>query len=57
MFVTSSHILTHGLSFLQFNRNSVKGVEYLIANKLVERNPASVAQFLRSTPSLKKVGQ
>lgn len=35
----------------------MKGIEYLIANKLVERNPASVAQFLRSTSSLKKVGQ
>lgn len=34
----------------------MKGIEYLIANKLVERNPASVAQFL-STSSLKKVGQ
>lgn len=35
----------------------MKGIEYLIANKLVERNPASVAQFLRSTSSLKKVRQ
>lgn len=33
----------------------MKGVEYLIANRLLERNPASVAQFLRTTLSLKKV--
>ena len=39
----------------QFNRKPVKGVEYLISNKLVENTPSSVAQFLRSTPSLDKV--
>jgi hypothetical protein len=27
----------------------------MISNKLVENNPASVAQFLRNTPSLNKV--
>lgn len=40
---------------LQFNRKPVKGVEYLISNKLVENNPTSVAQFLRNTASLNKV--
>lgn len=40
---------------LQFNRKPIKGVEYLISNKLVENNPVSVAQFLRNTPSLDKV--
>lgn len=33
----------------------MKGVEYLISNKLVENTPASVAQFLKNTPSLDKV--
>lgn len=33
----------------------MKGVEYLISNKLVENTPASVAQFLNNTPSLDKV--
>lgn len=40
---------------LQFNRQPVKGVEYLRSNKLVENTPHSVAQFLRRTPSLDKV--
>lgn len=40
---------------LQFNRKPVKGVDYLISNKLVENTPPSVAQFLRNTPSLDKV--
>ncbi|AEE77786.1 HOPM interactor 7 [Arabidopsis thaliana] len=50
-----AHKSTMEAAISEFNRNSVKGVEYLIANKLVERNPASVAQFLRSTSSLSKV--
>ncbi|KAF2611868.1 hypothetical protein F2Q70_00011899 [Brassica cretica] len=50
-----AHKSTMEAAISEFNRNSVKGIEYLIANKLVERNPASVAQFLRSTSSLKKV--
>lgn len=40
---------------LQFNRKPVKGVEYLISNKLVENTPSSVAQFLQNTPTLDKV--
>ncbi|KAL6010442.1 Brefeldin A-inhibited guanine nucleotide-exchange protein 5 [Asimina triloba] len=39
---------------MKFNRKPGKGVEYLISNKLVENTPASVAQFLRNTPSLDK---
>ncbi|XP_019057827.1 PREDICTED: brefeldin A-inhibited guanine nucleotide-exchange protein 5 isoform X1 [Tarenaya hassleriana] len=50
-----AHKSTMEAAISEFNRNSVKGVEYLIANKLVERNPASVAQFLRNTSSLNKV--
>ncbi|XP_022935314.1 brefeldin A-inhibited guanine nucleotide-exchange protein 5-like isoform X2 [Cucurbita moschata] len=38
----------------EFNRKPVKGVEYLIANKLVANTPSSVAQFLQNTPSLDK---
>lgn len=34
----------------------MKGIENLISNKLVENTPASVAQFLRNTPNLDKVG-
>lgn len=33
----------------------MKGVEYLISNKLVENSPASVAQFLRTAQNLDKV--
>ncbi|CAE6074869.1 unnamed protein product [Arabidopsis arenosa] len=50
-----AHKSTMEAAISEFNRNSVKGVEYLIANKLVERNPASVAQFLISTSNLSKV--
>ncbi|XP_059634656.1 brefeldin A-inhibited guanine nucleotide-exchange protein 5 isoform X2 [Cornus florida] len=38
----------------EFNRNPGKGIEYLISNKLVEKAPPSVAQFLRNTPTLNK---
>ncbi|RAL43783.1 hypothetical protein DM860_014284 [Cuscuta australis] len=38
----------------EFNRQSSKGIEYLISSRLVERSPASVAQFLRNTPNLDK---
>lgn len=40
---------------LQFNRQPGKGIEYLISNRLVENTSASVAKFLRNTPSLEKV--
>ena len=42
-------------NMLQFNRQPVKGIEYLLSNHLVENAPASVAQFLKNTPSLDKV--
>ncbi|KAK2645141.1 hypothetical protein Ddye_020336 [Dipteronia dyeriana] len=38
----------------EFNRKPVKGVEYLISNKLVENNPVSVALFLKNTTNLDK---
>ncbi|KAL0402578.1 UNVERIFIED_CONTAM: Brefeldin A-inhibited guanine nucleotide-exchange protein 5, partial [Sesamum latifolium] len=38
----------------EFNRHPGKGVQHLISNQLVEKNPASVAQFLLSTPNLDK---
>ncbi|XP_015888964.3 brefeldin A-inhibited guanine nucleotide-exchange protein 5 [Ziziphus jujuba] len=49
-----AHKSTLEASIAEFNRKPNKGVEYLILNKLVENNPSSVAQFLRSTPSLDK---
>lgn len=33
----------------------MKGIEYLILNRLVENNPTAVAQFLKTTPNLDKV--
>ncbi|GKV00013.1 hypothetical protein SLEP1_g12776 [Rubroshorea leprosula] len=49
-----AHKTTTEAAISEFNRNPVKGVEHLISNKLVENNPASVAHFLRNTPSLDK---
>lgn len=40
---------------MQFNRKPTKGIEHLISNGLVENSPTSVAQFLKSSPSLDKV--
>lgn len=33
----------------------MKGIEQMLSNRLVENTPASVAHFLRNTPSLDKV--
>ncbi|KAJ8751100.1 hypothetical protein K2173_016281 [Erythroxylum novogranatense] len=49
-----AHKSTLEAAVLEFNRKPVKGIEYLISNKLVESNPVSIAQFLRNTPSLDK---
>ncbi|KAL5572269.1 hypothetical protein UlMin_021866 [Ulmus minor] len=49
-----AHKSTVESAISEFNRKPVKGVEYLISNKLVENSPSSVAQFLRNTPSLDK---
>nr|XP_011461220.1 PREDICTED: brefeldin A-inhibited guanine nucleotide-exchange protein 5 [Fragaria vesca subsp. vesca] len=49
-----AHKSTLEAAISEFNRRPVKGVEYLRSNKLVENTPSSVAQFLRSTPSLDK---
>lgn len=49
-----AHKSTIEAAISEFNRKPIKGVEYLISNKLVENNPVSVAQFLRNTPSLDK---
>jgi hypothetical protein len=43
------------LIVLQFNRKPTKGIEYLLSNKLIENKASSVAQFLKSNPSLDKV--
>ncbi|XWS70147.1 hypothetical protein CRYUN_Cryun03dG0024100 [Craigia yunnanensis] len=49
-----AHKSTMEAAISEFNRQPMKGVGYLISNKLVENNPASVAHFLRNTPSLDK---
>ncbi|EXC13619.1 Brefeldin A-inhibited guanine nucleotide-exchange protein 1 [Morus notabilis] len=49
-----AHKSTMEAAISEFNRKPVKGVDYLISNKLVENTPPSVAQFLRNTPSLDK---
>ncbi|XP_021277449.1 brefeldin A-inhibited guanine nucleotide-exchange protein 5 [Herrania umbratica] len=49
-----AHKSTMESAISEFNRHPGKGVGYLISNKLVENNPASVAQFLRNSPSLDK---
>ncbi|KAL0302962.1 UNVERIFIED_CONTAM: Brefeldin A-inhibited guanine nucleotide-exchange protein 5 [Sesamum radiatum] len=38
----------------EFNQHPGKGVQHLISSQLVEKNPASVAQFLLRTPNLDK---
>lgn len=49
-----AHKSTLEAAIAEFNRKPMKGVEYLISNKLVENTPASVAQFLKNTPTLDK---
>ncbi|XP_061361482.1 brefeldin A-inhibited guanine nucleotide-exchange protein 5 [Gastrolobium bilobum] len=49
-----AHKSTLEAAVAEFNRKPMKGVEYLISNKLVENTPASVAQFLKNTPNLNK---
>ncbi|XP_026389644.1 brefeldin A-inhibited guanine nucleotide-exchange protein 5-like [Papaver somniferum] len=49
-----AHKSTMEAAISEFNRHPGKGIEYLITNNLVERTPASVAQFLRNTNSLDK---
>ncbi|KAG6547191.1 hypothetical protein Mapa_011443 [Marchantia paleacea] len=42
------------VAITEFNQKPSKGVNVLIENKLVPREPAAVAQFLRTTPGLDK---
>ncbi|GMY35231.1 brefeldin A-inhibited guanine nucleotide-exchange protein 5 [Fagus crenata] len=49
-----AHKSTMEAAISVFNRQPVKGIEYLISNKLVENTPASVVHFLRNTHSLDK---
>lgn len=49
-----AHKSTLEAAIAEFNRQPVKGVQYLISNKLVDNKPASVAQFLKNTTNLDK---
>ncbi|ONM24430.1 HOPM interactor 7 [Zea mays] len=50
-----AHKSTMEAAISEFNRKPSKGIEYLLSNKLVENKASSVAQFLKSNPSLDKV--
>ncbi|XP_062190117.1 brefeldin A-inhibited guanine nucleotide-exchange protein 5-like [Phragmites australis] len=50
-----AHKSTMEAAIAEFNRKSAKGIDYLLSNKMIENNASSVAQFLKSTPSLDKV--
>ncbi|XP_020257824.1 brefeldin A-inhibited guanine nucleotide-exchange protein 5 isoform X3 [Asparagus officinalis] len=49
-----AHKSTMEAAISEFNRKPGKGIDYLLSNKLVENKASSVAQFLKSTPSLDK---
>ncbi|ONM24448.1 HOPM interactor 7 [Zea mays] len=49
-----AHKSTMEAAISEFNRKPSKGIEYLLSNKLVENKASSVAQFLKSNPSLDK---
>ncbi|KAJ7955363.1 Brefeldin A-inhibited guanine nucleotide-exchange protein like [Quillaja saponaria] len=49
-----AHKSTMEAAVSEFNRKPMKGVDYLISNKLVENTSASVAQFLKNAPNLDK---
>ncbi|PHT52732.1 Brefeldin A-inhibited guanine nucleotide-exchange protein 5 [Capsicum baccatum] len=49
-----AHKSTVEAAISEFNRKPTMGIEYLVSNGLVKNSPASIAQFLKSTPSLDK---
>ncbi|KAL9687797.1 hypothetical protein QQ045_032204 [Rhodiola kirilowii] len=49
-----AHKSTLESAILEFNRGPVKGIDYLISNRLVENKPTAIAHFLKNTPSLDK---
>ncbi|CAN1290784.1 Brefeldin A-inhibited guanine nucleotide-exchange protein 5 [Linum perenne] len=52
---SKAHKSTLEVAISEFNKKPSKGIEYAIANKMVENKPTSVAQFLKNTPNLDKV--
>eukprot|EP00249_Psilotum_nudum_P022213 c28418_g2_i1 orf=106-4416(+) len=49
-----AHKSTLEAAVVEFNRSPAKGIEYLLTNRLAEHKPASIAQFLLTTPGLHK---
>ncbi|GAB2263622.1 hypothetical protein Droror1_Dr00025756 [Drosera rotundifolia] len=49
-----AHKSTLEAAIAEFNRQPVKGIEYLISNKLVENSPAAIADFLKNMSTLDK---
>jgi hypothetical protein len=43
------------LSYLQFNRIPMNGINFLEVHNLVPHDPKAVAQFLKDTPGLDRV--
>eukprot|EP00250_Pteridium_aquilinum_P021613 c25178_g1_i1 orf=72-5432(+) len=49
-----AHKSTLQAAIAEFNRKPDKGISFLVANKLAENTPRSIADFLVSTPGLNK---
>ncbi|KAF3657441.1 Brefeldin A-inhibited guanine nucleotide-exchange protein 5 [Capsicum annuum] len=49
-----AHKSTVEAAISEFNRKPTMGIEHLVSNGLVKNSPASIALFLKSTPSLDK---
>ncbi|KAH9575107.1 hypothetical protein CY35_01G094700 [Sphagnum magellanicum] len=49
-----AHKLSMETAVVQFNRKPAKGIEFLLAEKLLPPEPQAIAQFLHDTPGLNK---